>query len=325
MNNFKKIGLTALAASLVSVSANAGALTASGGASMTAEGYSGVGMNGGTGFTMGNSVTLAGSGETDGGITVSISYELDNGAANGTKSPFDNHSLSVSSDSLGTLKISGHGGSSAASALDTTAAGDIWDTFDAARANGVIGVAVTDSSPGDNGIFYTLPSMMDDLTLNVSYNPQASTARTADSELGYSATYSGVDGLTASYGVTDVETGATGTSGDQTAWKLAYAYGPVTATASSTDYDVGTGSNDQTMTSMAVSYTVTDDFSLTYGTEEIEKGGDPTDAEYSIMKAAFTTGGMTITATMKDGENINHTTATNEDMEYWSLGASFAF
>ena len=41
MNNFKKIGLTALAASLVSVSANAGAISVSGGASMNASGYTG--------------------------------------------------------------------------------------------------------------------------------------------------------------------------------------------------------------------------------------------------------------------------------------------
>ena len=41
MNNFKKIGLTALAASLVSVSANAGELTISGAASMNVGGYSG--------------------------------------------------------------------------------------------------------------------------------------------------------------------------------------------------------------------------------------------------------------------------------------------
>ena len=49
MNNFKKIGLTALAASLVSVSANAGELTASGSASITASGYSGaIGKSGAT-------------------------------------------------------------------------------------------------------------------------------------------------------------------------------------------------------------------------------------------------------------------------------------
>ena len=41
MNNFKKIGMTALAASLVSTSVFAGELTASGSASVTAEGWSG--------------------------------------------------------------------------------------------------------------------------------------------------------------------------------------------------------------------------------------------------------------------------------------------
>ena len=32
-----------------------------------------------------------------------------------------------------------------------------------------------------------------------------------------------------------------------------------------------------------------------------------------------------ISASMKEAENVNHTTASNEDFEYWSLGASFAF
>ena len=41
MNNFKKIGLTALAASLVSVSANAGEMSVSGSASLGLAGYSG--------------------------------------------------------------------------------------------------------------------------------------------------------------------------------------------------------------------------------------------------------------------------------------------
>jgi outer membrane protein OmpU len=39
MNNFKKIGLTALAASLVSVSANAGSMSVSGSAALNVEGF----------------------------------------------------------------------------------------------------------------------------------------------------------------------------------------------------------------------------------------------------------------------------------------------
>jgi outer membrane protein OmpU len=99
MNNFKKIGLTALAASLVSVSANAGELSVSGAASMNVGGYSGQQHDGGATFSMGNQFTVSGSGELDNGMTVSLSFQLDNGASNGTSSPFDDHSVTVSSDS----------------------------------------------------------------------------------------------------------------------------------------------------------------------------------------------------------------------------------
>ena len=76
---------------------------------------------------MGNSIYFTGSGETDGGLNVSLSFELDQGASDGTAGVYDNHSVSVGNDSLGTLTVHGHGGSNSAAALDTTAAGDFWD------------------------------------------------------------------------------------------------------------------------------------------------------------------------------------------------------
>ena len=330
--NIKKIGLTALAASLVSVSANAGELSVAGSASMTMEGYTGENLNGGTGFSMGNQVTMSGSGELDNGMTVSLSFVLDQGDDGNTvgasstnkiggTAPFDSHSVKVSSDALGTLTFAGEGGSSAASSIDTSAAGDIWDTFDGTRGTAAA-VAVSDSAPGDNSLFYTLPSIMDDLTVNLSYKPQGSGAESAT---GWGVAYSGVEGLTAKYAVTDVETGATGTSGDQSAYSLSYAYGPVTASVSNSDYDVGTSTSDQELSSYAISYTVSDEISVTYGTEDIEKGGSTTDAEYNVISASYTAGGMTISAAMKEGENVAHGTGSNEDFEYWSLGASFAF
>ena len=331
--NIKKIGLTALAASLVSISANAGEMTVAGSASMTVEGYTGENRNAGTGFSMGNQLTFSGSGELDNGMTVSLSFVLDQGddgntngasATNkiGGTAPFDSHSVKVSSEALGTLTFAGEGGSSAASSIDTSAAGDIWDTFDGSRSSTVSGVAVSDSAPGDNSLFYTLPSVMDDLTVNLSYKPQGSGAESAT---GYGLAYSGVEGLTAKYATTEVNTGVTGTSGDQVAWSLSYAYGPVTASASNSDYDVDTSSSDQELSSYAISYTVSDEISVTYGTEDIAKGGSTTDAEYSSISASYTAGGMTISAAMKEGENINHGTGSTEDFDYWSLGASFAF
>ena len=322
MNKFKKIGLTALAASLVSVSAHAGEMSVAGSASMNVEGYSGENLNGGTGYSMGNQLTFSGSGELDNGMTVSLSFTLDQADdANHETAPFDGHSVSVSSDSLGTLTLAGEGGSSASTSIDGTAAGDIWDTFDGSRGN-VTAVAVSDSGTGDNSLFYTLPSLMDGLSINVSYQPQGSGREAAT---GYGATYTGMEGLTIKYATTD-EAGTTeALSGDQDVWNVSYAMGPITATASNSDFDVGTSTSDQEISSYAISYTISDSMSITYGMEEIEKGGSTTDAEYSAISASYTAGGMTISAAMKDAENVAHGTGTNEDFEYWTLGASFAF
>ena len=337
MNNFKKIGMTALAASLVSTSVFAGEMTVSGSASINSEGFSSTGMDSGTTFSMGNQLTFTGSGELDNGMNVSLSFVLDQGddgntvgasATNkiGGTAPFDSHSVTVSSDAMGTLVFAGEGGSSAASSIDTTAAGDIWDNFDGVKGHsgGTAGVKVTDSAPGDNAFFYTLPSMVDGLTVNASYKPQGTAA---DSALGYGVSYSGVEGLAVHYATTDIEGATVALSGDQTVLKATYAYGPVTVGYSKAEMDLGTtdGSTDQDTTSYAVSYTVSDAISLTYGTEEIDKGSVTTDAEYDKISASYTAGGMTITATMADGENVAHGTNANEDIEYWSLGLSFAF
>ena len=328
--NIKKIGMTALAASLVSVSASAGELSVSGSASINAEGYSApatTGLNGGTTFSMGNAITLSGSGELDNGMTVSLSYELDEGAnAAGTAtSLFDNHSVTVSSDAMGTLVFSGHGGSTAASSINTTAAGDLYDLFDGAQGNlGVTGVAISESDAGNNSFFYTTPSVMDGVSLFASYTPQAAVAAQSAGSVGYGITYTGVEGLTASFATNDINGGSDDADGDVDVISLSYAMGPITASYSNNDYDVGAVADDQETSAFAISYTLSDNLSVTYGQETIEQTA-LTDAEYSKISASYTAGGMTISASMAEGDNIDQTTAANEDLEYWSLGASFAF
>jgi len=326
MNNFKKIGLTALAASLVSVSANAGELTISGAASMNVGAYSGENANGGSTFSMGNQFTVSGGGELDNGMTVSISYQLDNGTP--AAGPFDDHSVTVSSDTLGSLTLAGHGGSSAVTAFDATAAGNVWDTFDGARGTAsdgstavVTALGMSDTAPGDNSLMYTLPSLMDDLTVNLSYQPQGNNI---DSGTGFAVHYTGIEGLSLSYGQADEVGTTTALSGDQTAYKVSYAYGPVTVAYTNSDFDVQTAASDQDVTSMAISYTISDEMSVTYGTEEFSTTA-ATDREYTVLKGSYTSGGMTVSAKMAEAENVAHSTASNEDFEYWSLGLAFAF
>jgi len=336
MNNFKKIGMTALAASLVSTSVFAGEMTVSGSASINSEGHSGVGLDAGTTFSMGNQLTFSGSGELDNGMTVSLSFVLDQGDDGTTvapsvttkkfgDAPFDSHSVTVSSDALGTLVFAGEGGASTASSIDTSVAGDIWDSFDGVK-SGLVTAAgkMSDSAPGDNAFFYTLPSMVDGVAVNLSYKPQGGAAESAT---GYGVAYTGFDGLAVHYAVTDIDTSVATTSGDHTVLKATYAYGPVTVGYSVSEMDLGTatGTTDKELTSMSVSYTVSEAISVTYGTEELDLTSATTDAEYSVIKGSYTSGGMTVSASMADGDNTAHTTAAGEDLEYWSLGLSFAF
>ena len=319
----KKIGLTALAASLVSFSANAGELTVSGAASINVGGYSAEKGNNPKTFSMGDQITFSGGGELDNGMNVSLSFTIDDEDA-GT---FDGHSVTVSSDEMGTLVFSGEGGSSATTSIDASVAGDIWDGFDgaAAVAVGITGAALKDSGPSDNSLFYTLPSLMDGLSVFASMNPQTASNET---ETGYGATYTGIEGLTLSYATTDVETGTTATSGDHTAMKVSYAYGPVTVGYSNSDHDTGTSSSDTKLTAWNVAYTVSDDLSIAYGTEVIETEGSSPDEEAEKLNVSYTTGGVTISATQYNFENRGNSTteaATTGDHSRWALSASFAF
>ena len=324
--NIKKIGLTALAASLVSVSANAGSMSVSGGASMNASGYSGEELNSGTGFSMGNQLTFSGSGELDNGINVSLSFVLDQGDDTAASAgPFDSHSVAISTDAMGTLTLNGEGGTTTANMIDGSAAGDIWDKFDslanASKQKNAQGNYAT-ASAGNNSFYYSSPELMDGLTLQASYQPQGSNRV---SGTGIGAQYTGVDGLTVKYAKADVVGTTAAASGDSTVINVSYAYGPVTVTYSDMATDIEAASSDYDITSMAVSYTVNDEISITYGIEDITQESATSEAEYETISASYTAGGMTITAGIHDAENANFGTASNQDYEKWTLGASFAF
>ena len=131
MNNFKKIGLSALAGSLVAFSAHAGTLTATGSASLTMADADTEGTTvSGNQFTMGDSITLTGSGEMDNGMTISVSFEIDNDDVGGGN-VYDSHSMTLDTNGMGTITFAGHGGSSAMSAIDDTTPNAYEESWDA--------------------------------------------------------------------------------------------------------------------------------------------------------------------------------------------------
>ncbi|WP_440928345.1 porin [Candidatus Pelagibacter sp.] len=318
MNTFKKVGLTALAGSLVVTSAVAGEMSVAGSASIGLKNTSKSAT--GRSWTMGNQLTFSGSGELDNGMNVSLSFVLDQADDSTTglaNSPFDSHSVTISSDSLGTLVFSGEGGSSAQSAIDTTAAGDLWD-------NGSGFTTPRASEAGNNSMLYTLPTFVDDLTVKAGYSPGGAGGGSATS---YHVGYSGVEGLSVDYAVGQTET--IGSEEEHTTMKASYAYGSFTFAISNTEnaYDLAS-STDEEISSWKVSYTVSDDLSVSYGQETIDTEGQSVDEEAESISVSYTTGGVTLSATQYEfsGRGNSNTEANGTgDAERWSLSASFAF
>ena len=324
MNNFKKVGLTALAGSLMASSvAVAGELAVSGAASIsvTNRSQSAAGKT----VAMANSVNFAGSGETDGGLSVSLSFELDNGAEAGG-GPFDNHSVSVGSDSLGTVTVHGHGGSNAAAAIDATAAGDLWDnTLGITTGSSNSGLTPKAGPSGAGLVVYTLPSLADGVSVSASY---ASEGENDEGSGALGLTYTGIEGLTVKLGSGSDQSNSQ-VEADYTTMSASYAYGSFTVGLSSSEYDHTTASKDQEVTSWGVSYTVNDDISISYGQETIENGRSSdysADVEVDGISASYTSGGMTVTATSIGADNVDgSSTGVNNDNEFFKLSASFAF
>jgi outer membrane protein OmpU len=324
MNNFKKIGLTALAGSLVATSVYAGEMSVSGSASWRMSNHSGT--DGGKTMAMGNQLTFTGGGEMDNGMNVALSFILDQGdntvdttATTTTTSiataPFDSHSITISSDAMGAITFAGEGASSAQNTIDTTAAGDIWDN--------TFGFTAPTNADAGKVLTWALPTIMDGLDVVTSYNMSA-----ADKEatIGYALTYTGVEGLSVSYGFGEVGGNTAGTTGAEvTTMKASFAFGPITAAMSINDYDLTGSTSNEEQSSYKISYSVSDELSISYGSETLETTGQSTDEEFDQISVSYTTGGLTATVSQTNADNVVGAINSNTEQSKWNIGLSFAF
>ena len=312
MNNFKKIGLTALAGSLVATSVYAGEMSVAGSASWRISNHAGT--DGGKTMAMGNQLTFTGGGEMDNGMNVALSFILDQGDNSALSTgPFDSHSITVSSDAMGSITFAGEGASSAQNTLDTTAAGDIWD-------NTFASYTKPTNADADKVLTWTLPSVMDGLGVVTSYNMSSAGK---EASIGYALTFTGVEGLSVSYGFGEVGGNTAGTTGAEvTTMKASFAFGPITAAMSINDYDI-TGASNEEQSSYNISYSISDELSVSYGSETHETTGQTTDEEFDQISVSYTTGGLTASVRQTNADNV--TGATNTEQSQWNVGLSFAF
>jgi outer membrane protein OmpU len=322
MNNFKKIGLSALAGSLVAFSVNAADLSVTGGASVSFGGQDKKAS--GNGWSMNDSATFAGSAEMDNGFVVSTSFLLDNsdGAAGQI---FDDRSMTIDMGDSGTILFSGQGGVSAMHSIDdmlpyADTAG--WDMMTTADGGAVREGRVTGTN-ASNMMRYTNSSVVDGLSVAVSYVPSNGTV--VESTTSWNVQYSGVEGLTVGYGQDENGTGVAATEVDTDAMFAKYVYGPVTVGYQKSEDDAATAAASDEFSGYGISYAVSDDLSVSFTETTYDLGSSTTDEETTTIGASYTMGSMTLAATMVDAQNIGGSTTAINDVEGYDFTLSFAF
>ena len=311
MNNIKKVGLSALAGSLVAMSVNAAEMTVTGGASITFADYGADITN--NAWSSGDGLTFAASGELDNGLTVSSSYTLDRGV-------LDDYSVSIATEGMGTITFHGLDGSSALGAVD-----DVIPTAYEEPWFGVTSPSKVDGKAYDDMFQYVSPTVAG-ATVTLTYN-QADTTNSDDSltSMAIALSPEAVDGLTIGYATQDDDSGAATAHVSDTTMYVKYVYGAATLGYQMSDADSATDSSDGESVGYGISYAVSDELSISYGAHTYETPNDSTDKdqEASAISASYTSGGMTISAAAGSVDNVGGTDATDRDT--YEISMSFAF
>ena len=319
MNNMKKIGLSALAGSLVAFSANA--------AEMSIAGQANVYMTNGaknakTTMSMDNHVVFSGTSELDNGYEVTYSVEFD-GDEGDNGEGLDSNSIKVNTNGMGTVVFAGHGGSSAMSMMDDktpNAYEEAWDGLDSSSTAVVINGHST-----NNMITYTSESFSG-AVFTVAFIPaEASGAKKNEStyvDYGVTITPEMVDGLTlgAAMGTTEI-TG--GTEVDESTMYATYAFGDFTIGYQSSEYDAPTSTDSDDSTAWGVSYQATDDLAISYNEHTVDVGSSATDQESDGISVSYTMGGITIAGHQNEMSAVNGVSGTDD--EGYEINLSFAF
>jgi len=320
MNKLKKIGLTAIAASLATVSAHAADFSVSGGASISYTSNSIVGIGGGGNgnpWAMSDTVNFAASGELDNGWTISYTLGLD-GSATAAGAAFEDRTLAIGLGDMGTLTFMGQDGSSVVGAMDDKLPAAHEESWNFSGGPG------TGTTTGNNAWKYAY-SGVEGLTVEASYVPSTATAANGSTDMGI--TYSGIDGLTIGVAAGTDDTGGSGTAVDESAMYVTYAYDAFTFGVQSNESDSATAGADSEFTGWAVSYAVSDDISISLAQTEIDREGTSTatdsTTEHTAIGASYTMGSMAVSATRADVDNAGG--HQDRDGEAYVVELSFTF
>ena len=324
----KKLGLSALAGSLVAFSANAAELSVSGGVELT---YTDTGGNTGNEVT-GNSygansgVTISGSGDVGFG-TVSMTRAL-----NDTNGGWGSSFQTLDMGDMGVLSFDSTGGAlvgiTANDDLLPTAYEEAWTGV---SGSGVAGVGST------NVIGYRNTFGMFSVSAGYSQGG-TSTAESASSGEGAHGSItdiyvsvSPIDGLSVGAGhAENTSTDTSTTSADTTSMvaQAVYSTGPVSFGYRVAEDNNGTaGTASRVVEAYSVAFNVNDSFAVSYGQQDMEVEAISATAavteEVTGISAAYTSGAASVRLNHSKADNDNGSTGVDDETTEISLVLSF--
>jgi outer membrane protein OmpU len=328
MNNIKKIGLTALAGSLVAISAQAAEMTVSGATMLTYTSEDGTEVTGNP-FGMKTNLSFTAAGEVNGYNVSYMQTTADQFAG------MSSARLSVDMGDIGTIAFDQGSGSGLATIDDKTptAAEEIWDGLDGATVGGLVGAA------GNTGVFNYV-NTMSGVTLNAAVRKGSGTANAdgASSAVGQGAwdfalttdgEMMGVDGLAIGFGYGEAENGSEAASTDNDAEHMTafanYSVGPVTFGYQMSHIDHGALNTDnEETTAWGLAFNVNENLSISYGERDVVyEGGTDVTEKFDGIAVAYTMGSMKIAGNMNDVSDSAGVAGTNDSMT--EIAVSFAF
>jgi len=328
MNNIKKIGLSALAGSLVAISANAAEISVSGSMELTYVDTGGDSGNEVTGNSFGanSGITFKGSGDVGFG-TASMTR-----AINDTNTGWGSSFQTLDMGEIGTFSFDSTGGALVGlKANDDTLPTAYEEVWTGVSGSGVSGVGSTNVI-GYKGTF-------EGVSISAGYTKGGTaTGESTSSGPGSHGSIKGlylsmspIDGLTVGVGGSDNSTTSIVVNSTDTTELLAsanYAMGPVAVGARMAEVNnggVGKGANE--IIGYSVAFNVNENFAISYGEQENKKIGVSSTAavteDVTGISAAYTMGAASVRMNHSESTNDGNVLSADDETTEISLALTF--
>ena len=303
MNKMRKLGLTALAGSLIATSAAAGEFGVTGGMAWSWDSKDS--DESGNPMSMGDSVTFSASGETDQGWGATANWELDGGN-------FDDQWLTLDFGDGGVLQYGGQSkGGRGIGMVDNYI--PHADTAVFSKTGDSTDYGVADGASGTDNISHQIT--VGDIKIGAEAHKGAGTSTSWGLE------YSGFDNLTIGVGQSKLSPNAQDGGTDSETIGVKYAIGGITLGYQLTENDKS--SADEEAVYYGISFAVNDDLTVSYGRQSVEIQGTANDEINSGFSVSYTMGSASIAAYVAKTKNVGG--ASSNDDEGKGITFSLAF